>query len=83
MIEFCKFKVAIDQSNNSTPVSEESLEEVSKTEYSIPDASSIQAFMSQAADLVQCVKLTLFMYFCLFSRLLVEFVFKSFWLYCG
>ncbi|KAF3624512.1 Biotin carboxyl carrier protein of acetyl-CoA carboxylase, chloroplastic [Capsicum annuum] len=48
-------EVAIDQSNNSTPVSEESLEEVSKTEYSIPDASSIQAFMSQAADLVQLV----------------------------
>lgn len=48
-------EVAIDKSNNSKPVSEESLEEVSKTEYSIPDASSIQAFMSQAADLVELV----------------------------
>lgn len=48
-------EVAIDKSNNSKPVSEKSLEEVSKTEYSIPDASSIQAFMSQAADLVELV----------------------------
>lgn len=48
-------EVAIDKSNNSKSVSEKSLEEVSKTEYSIPDASSIQAFMSQAADLVELV----------------------------
>ncbi|XP_055832276.1 biotin carboxyl carrier protein of acetyl-CoA carboxylase 1, chloroplastic-like [Solanum dulcamara] len=48
-------EVAIDKSNNSKPLSEKSLEEVSKTEYSIPDASSIQAFMSQAADLVELV----------------------------
>lgn len=69
MIEFCEFKVAIDKSNNSKPVSEKSLEEVSKTEYSIPDASSIQAFMSQAADLVECVKL---------SSPIILFVFWSF-----
>ncbi|XP_009613066.1 biotin carboxyl carrier protein of acetyl-CoA carboxylase 1, chloroplastic-like [Nicotiana tomentosiformis] len=48
-------EVAIDKSTNSKPVSEKSLEEVPKTEYSIPDASSIQAFMSQAADLVELV----------------------------
>lgn len=54
----CCCKVAIDKSTNSKPVSEKSLEEVPKTEYSIPDASSIQAFMSQAADLVECVELS-------------------------
>ncbi|CAN4099397.1 unnamed protein product [Withania somnifera] len=48
-------EVAIDNSNNSTPVSEKSLEKASKTEYSIPDVSSIQAFMSQASDLVELV----------------------------
>ncbi|CAN4100379.1 unnamed protein product [Withania somnifera] len=49
-------EVAIDKSNNSKPVSEKSLEEDSNTEYfSIPDASSVQAFMSQAADLVKLV----------------------------
>ncbi|XP_049365875.1 biotin carboxyl carrier protein of acetyl-CoA carboxylase 1, chloroplastic-like isoform X2 [Solanum verrucosum] len=50
-----KVNAQLNESNNSKPVSEKSLEEVSKTEYSIPDASSIQAFMSQAADLVELV----------------------------
>ncbi|KAK4374600.1 hypothetical protein RND71_005277 [Anisodus tanguticus] len=48
-------EVAIDKSNNSKPVSEKSLEDIPKIEYTIPDASSIQAFMSQAADLVELV----------------------------
>ncbi|KAJ8563190.1 hypothetical protein K7X08_031642 [Anisodus acutangulus] len=48
-------EVAIDKSANSKPVTEKRLEEVPRTEYTIPDASSIQEFMSQAADLVELV----------------------------
>ncbi|XP_019153415.1 PREDICTED: biotin carboxyl carrier protein of acetyl-CoA carboxylase 2, chloroplastic-like [Ipomoea nil] len=47
---------AIEKSANSKPVAEKKTdEEIPKTEKTIPDASSISAFMSQAAQLVELV----------------------------
>lgn len=45
---------AIEKSANSKPVAEKKAdEEIPKTKKTVPDASSISAFMSQAAQLVE------------------------------
>ncbi|KAG8388737.1 hypothetical protein BUALT_Bualt02G0156400 [Buddleja alternifolia] len=48
-------EVAVEKTSNSVPALEEDSVKELKSQYEIPDASSISAFMNQAADLVEFV----------------------------